>query len=210
MYDPYFYMKKILLVFGTRPEAIKMAPVFKELEKRKERCRPIVCVTGQHRAMLDQALAVFNISPDIDLNVMRPDQGLAGLTAGLFTALDKTIGEARPEWVVAQGDTTTAFVAAMAAYYRKTPFAHVEAGLRTHDNYSPFPEEINRRIADIVAARCFAPTARARKALLAEGIDEQRILLTGNTVVDALQDIAAREYDWSNGPLRFLRERATR
>ena len=194
----------ILSVLGTRPEAVKMAPVVRALALHSDRVRSVVVVTGQHRRMLDQVLDVFPITPDHDLDVMRPDQSLAGLTAALFVGLDRVISKVGPAWVLAQGDTTSAFVASMTAYYHGVRFGHVEAGLRTGDKQRPFPEEINRRIADLVADAHFAPTERARQALLREGCPDATILVTGNTGIDALLDVAARPYDWSAGPLAAL------
>jgi UDP-N-acetylglucosamine 2-epimerase len=197
-------MRNIICVIGTRPEAIKMAPVVEELARHRDRFRPVVCATGQHREMLDQVLALFGIVPDYDLKLMQPDQSLSQLTAGLFTGLDRVLGEVEPDWVLAQGDTTTAMVAAIVAYYHRRKFGHVEAGLRTGDKYRPFPEEVNRRLADVVADAHFAPTERARKALLLEGVPETSIHVTGNTVVDAVREITARPYDWKDGPLAGL------
>jgi UDP-N-acetylglucosamine 2-epimerase len=197
-------MITVLSVIGTRPEAIKMAPVVQELARHPQRVRALVCATGQHRELLDQALDLFGIVPDFDLKLMQPDQGLAELTAGLCTGLDRVLGAVQPDWVLAQGDTTTALVAGLLAYYHRRPFGHVEAGLRTGDKYRPFPEEINRRLADVIADAHFAPTARARQALLREGIPDGRIHVTGNTVVDAVQAIASRPYDWESGPLAGL------
>jgi UDP-N-acetylglucosamine 2-epimerase (non-hydrolysing) len=194
----------ILSVFGTRPEAVKMAPVIQALARHSDRVRSVVVVTGQHRRMLDQVLDVFPITVDHDLDVMRPDQSLASLTAALFDGLDRVISEVRPAWVLAQGDTTSAFAASMTAYYRRVRFGHVEAGLRTGDKQRPFPEEINRRIADLVADAHFAPTERARQALVREGCPDANILVTGNTGIDALLDVASRPYDWSAGPLAIL------
>ena len=151
-------MLTVLSIFGTRPEAIKMAPVVKELSNHATRVRSVVCVVAQHREMLDQVLSLFEIKPDYDLNLMRPNQTLAQLTAKLFTGLDEVVTEVNPDWVLAQGDTTTVFVAAMIAFYRQVAFGHVEAGLRTGDRQRPFPEEINRRIADMAASLYFAPT----------------------------------------------------
>ena len=190
-------MKTVLSVIGTRPEAIKMAPVIQELQRHADRARSVVCVTGQHRQMLESALTLFEIRPDHDLALMQPDQSLSGLTARLFSALDPVVREVRPDWVLAQGDTTTVFVAAVVAFYNGVPFGHVEAGLRTGDRRRPFPEEINRRLADAVADLYFAPTAGARQALLREGVADDRILVTGNTVIDALLSVAGREFDWS-------------
>jgi UDP-N-acetylglucosamine 2-epimerase len=194
----------ILCVIGTRPEAIKMAPVVSGLQRMPDRARCVVCVTSQHREMLDQVLPLFDIRPDHDLDVMRPDQTLSDLTAGLITALTPVVRETAPDWVVAEGDTTTVLAAALVAFYHRVPFAHVEAGLRTGDPYSPFPEEINRRVADTIAELMFAPTERNRQALRAEGVADDRIVVTGNTVVDALLATAARPYDWASGPLAGL------
>jgi UDP-N-acetylglucosamine 2-epimerase len=179
-------MTTILCVIGTRPEAIKMAPVVRELRRRPERVRCVVCATAQHREMLDQVLELFGIVPEHDLDVMRPDQALPALTAALLQGLDGVAAAVRPDWVVAQGDTTTVLAAALVAYYRRVRFAHVEAGLRTGDLARPFPEEANRRIADVTADLLFAPTAAARAALEREGAAAERVLVTGNTVVDAL------------------------
>jgi UDP-N-acetylglucosamine 2-epimerase (non-hydrolysing) len=197
----------VLSIIGTRPEAIKMAPVIKELERFSGEIRSVVCSTGQHRQMLDQVLQLFAITPDLDLGLMTHDQGLAQLTARLFTGLDDVLAETRPDVVLAQGDTTTVLVAALVAYYRGIPFGHVEAGLRTGDRRRPFPEEINRRLADAVTDLYFAPTERSRQALLREGFADRDIFVTGNTVIDALLDVAGREdYDWAGGPLAGLPE----
>jgi UDP-N-acetylglucosamine 2-epimerase len=175
----------VLSVFGTRPEAVKMAPVVRELAARPG-VRSVVCVTAQHREMLDQVLDTFAIRPDYDLGLMRERQDLAQLAAGALTALSPVLDEVRPDAVLVQGDTTTALAAALAAFYRRVPVGHVEAGLRTGDRYSPFPEEINRRVVGVVATWHFAPTERAARALRAEGVDPGDIFVTGNTVVDAL------------------------
>jgi len=197
-------MLTVLNVFGTRPEAIKMAPVIMELGQHSNRVRSVICSVAQHREMLDQVLSVFEIEPDYDLNLMQPEQSLSRLTANLFAGLEPVVCEVRPDWILAQGDTTTVFVAAMVAFYHRIAFGHVEAGLRTGDRARPFPEEINRRLADLVATAYFAPTENARQALLREGCSERDIYVTGNTVVDALNDVAAREYDWQSGPLSGL------
>jgi UDP-N-acetylglucosamine 2-epimerase (non-hydrolysing) len=197
-------MIRVLSVFGTRPEAVKMAPVVQELERHPEQFRSVVCSTGQHREMLDQVLSLFAITPDHDLNLMQFDQSLAQLTARLFTALDNILEQVKPDCVLAEGDTTTVLVASLAAFYRHIPFGHVEAGLRTGDKLRPFPEEINRRLADVVTDLYFAPTERARQALLAEGYGDQHIYVTGNTVIDALLQVAARDYAWAGSPLAGL------
>jgi UDP-N-acetylglucosamine 2-epimerase len=196
----------VLSIFGTRPEAIKMAPVVGELHRRSSEVRSLVCVTGQHRQMLDQVLKIFSIRPDFDLNLMRPNQTLAGLTAALFESVDRVVDQARPDWILAQGDTTTVMVAGLVAYYRRVRFGHVEAGLRTGDKFRPFPEEINRRIADLLADAYFAPTEKSRQALLSEGIAPGLVHVTGNTVIDALKDVAARPFDWRNSQLSALPE----
>ncbi|HUY92654.1 MAG TPA: UDP-N-acetylglucosamine 2-epimerase (non-hydrolyzing) [Pirellulales bacterium] len=177
---------RLLLTFGARPEAIKMAPVVQSCLRRPEEIEPIVCATGQHREMLAQVTDYFDIRPDVDLAVMQPGQSLAGLTARLLTGLDETIVRYAPDCVVAQGDTTTVLAAALAAFYRRTPFVHVEAGLRTGDLQSPWPEELNRRAASLATSLHCAPTRRAADHLLAEGVLAERIRVTGNTVIDAL------------------------
>jgi UDP-N-acetylglucosamine 2-epimerase (non-hydrolysing) len=177
---------KVLCLFGTRPEGIKMAPVIRELRKYPTRADVRVCVTGQHREMLDQVLDLFEIVPDHDLHIMRADQSLTEVTAAALTGLDAVIASERPDWVVVQGDTTTAMVAALVAFYHRIRIAHVEAGLRSWNRAHPFPEEMNRRIADNLSDLHFAPTAQARENLLREGIDGRTILVTGNTVIDAL------------------------
>jgi UDP-N-acetylglucosamine 2-epimerase (non-hydrolysing) len=185
---------KTLTVFGTRPEAIKLAPVLQELRKFPE-IESRVCVTAQHREMLDQVLRIFEITPDYDLNLMRPNQSLSQITADALLSLESVIQRERPDVVITQGDTTTAFVASLAAFYAQIKIARVEAGLRTGNKYSPFPEEINRLLADHLADLHFAPTARARENLLREGIPAETIFVTGNTVIDALQRIWARVKD---------------
>lgn len=197
-------MLTVLSVIGTRPEAIKMAPVVQELASHSARVRSVVCVTAQHRTMLDQVLECFAIQPDYDLNVMRADQTLSEMTADLLRGIDSVLAQVRPDWVLAQGDTTTVFAAALAAHYHQVRFGHVEAGLRTGERYQPFPEEINRRLADALASLHFAPTERCRQALLKEGYPADDILVTGNTVIDALLEVAAQPYDWSAGPLAAI------
>lgn len=177
---------KILSVFGTRPEAIKMAPLVRELKRHAERFEVAVCVTAQHRQMLDQVLQLFRIDPDYDLNVMKPNQDLWNLTADVLVQMKSVVTAAAPHLVLVHGDTTTTLAASLAAFYAKTPVGHVEAGLRTFNKYYPFPEEINRVIADSISALHFAPTQRSVENLKASGISSEGIYLTGNTVIDAL------------------------
>lgn len=188
-------MLKIMCVAGTRPEAIKMAPVVRELEKHPDLFTPVLCVTGQHRQMLDQVLDIFDLSPDHDLNIMQPEQTLASLTGRLVVALDAVIGTEKPDWILVQGDTTSAMVAGLVAFYHQVKIGHIEAGLRTQNKYQPYPEEINRRITDVLADLYFAPTERARANLLREGVNPKRITITGNTVIDALLMMAERVKD---------------
>ncbi len=178
-------MKKILSVFGTRPEAIKMAPLVSALA-RAQGIESRVCVTGQHRAMLDSVLELFEIHPDYDLDIMGANQGLDHITTAVLQGVARVIADFKPDHVLVHGDTSTAFAAALAAFYAKVPVGHVEAGLRTGDIYAPFPEEMNRRLVDNIAETFFAPTASSRDALLGEGKDSSKILVTGNTVIDAL------------------------
>jgi len=192
---------KVLSIFGTRPEAIKMAPVVKRLKRHPDHFTSVVCVTAQHRRMLDQVLALFDIRPDYDLNIMRPDQTLAQVTANALTGLDAVLRAEKPDWVLIQGDTTTAMAGALAAFYHRIRVGHVEAGLRTWDKFQPFPEEINRRVADAVCDLHFAPTGTSRENLLREGVDAVSVFVTGNTVIDALLDVAGRDYDWREGEL---------
>lgn len=183
--------KKITLVFGTRPEAVKLCPVALALRGRPE-VEARVCVTAQHRQMLDQVLEVFGVAPDADLNLMQPNQTLAGLTARAVTALDEYLGRERPDIILVQGDTTTVFAASLAAYYQRVAVGHVEAGLRTWNKFSPFPEEMNRVMTSRIADWHFAPTEGARKNLLGEGVADARVFVTGNTVIDALHFAVAR------------------
>ena len=176
---------KILSVFGTRPEAVKMAPIVRQLAGTKG-IESRVCVTAQHRQMLDQVLDLFEIQPNYDLDLMRDDQTLADLSASIFTHLDPVLTDFQPDWILAQGDTTTVAITSLLAYYRRVRFGHVEAGLRTRDKWQPFPEEINRRVAGVIADLHFAPTDWARQNLLREGIDDSIIKVTGNPVIDAL------------------------
>lgn len=178
--------RKILLVFGTRPEAIKIAPLVKEFQRRPDKFETTVCVTGQHRQMLDQVLRLFDIRPDYDLDIMRQGQDLYDVTARVLTGIRDVLEESRPDVVLVHGDTTTSTAAALAAFYRQIPVGHVEAGLRTHNIYSPWPEEMNRQLTGRIATWHFAPTLLARQNLLAEGVKEANITVTGNTVIDAL------------------------
>lgn len=187
------HQKHVLCIVGTRPEGIKMAPLIKAL-KREPWAHVTVLATAQHRGLLDQVLSLFDIQPDVDLNIMRANQALPELTARLITALDENFGEFSPDVVLAQGDTTTVMTAALVAFYRRIPFGHVEAGLRTHDLDNPFPEEMNRLVAGHLARWHFVPTERSRKNLLREGIPDSAIHVTGNTVIDALLEVAAT--DW--------------
>jgi UDP-N-acetylglucosamine 2-epimerase (non-hydrolysing) len=180
---------KILAVYGTRPEAIKMAPVIRALRRRPETFEVTVCATGQHREMLDQVQELMGLAPDLDLRLMRRDQTLNGLSAAALAAVDEVLAARSPDWLLVQGDTTTAMAAALAAFHRRVRVGHVEAGLRTGDLARPFPEEANRRIVDALAAALFAPTARAGRALLAEGRDPAAVHVVGNTVIDALQSL---------------------
>jgi UDP-N-acetylglucosamine 2-epimerase (non-hydrolysing) len=184
-------VKKILSVFGTRPEAIKLAPVIQAIEAAPD-LESGVLVTAQHRELLDQPMAQFGISPDYDLNLMRPGHSLADLTAGVVQGVDEVLRQENPDFVLVQGDTTTVFGSCLAAFYRGVPVGHVEAGLRSFDLANPFPEEANRRLVGQLTTLHFAPTARSRANLLAENVPSDRVLLTGNTVVDALQWVVAR------------------
>ncbi len=179
-------MKKLLLVFGTRPEAIKMAPLVKVLQKDTTNFQTIVCVTGQHREMLDQVLRIFDIHPDYDLNIMKQGQDLYDVTVRVLTGMRDVLRETQPDVVLVHGDTTTSTAAALAAFYRQIPVGHVEAGLRTHNIYSPWPEEMNRQITGRIASYHFAPTMLSKDNLLAEHVNETKITVTGNTVIDAL------------------------
>lgn len=184
--------KKVFAVFGTRPEAIKIAPVIKALGKAKDRFEVVTCVTAQHRMMLDQMLSVFGIKPDIDLDLMENNQSLASLTSKAVIQLSQVIKSIKPDITLVQGDTTTAMVSGLVSFYEKVPVGHIEAGLRTCDQYNPFPEEINRRIIGSVATYHFAPTQSAVSALLAEGVNSEQIFLIGNTVIDALRMMTSR------------------
>ena len=185
-------MKKVMLVFGTRPEAIKMAPLVKEFQKCPENFQTIVCVTGQHRQMLDQVLDLFEITPDFDLNIMKQGQDLYDVTARVLTGMRDILKEAKPDVVLVHGDTTTSTTAALAAFYQQIPVGHVEAGLRTHNIYSPWPEEMNRQITGRIATYNFAPTLLSKSNLLKENINPDSIVVTGNTVIDALHQVVTK------------------
>ena len=194
---------KVMSVFGTRPETIKMAPLVKELEKREE-FHSVVCVTAQHRQMLDQVLEAFQIRPDYDLDIMKPGQTLSDITARVLKGLEGVIAKEKPDMVLVHGDTTTTFAGALAAYYSQTAVGHVEAGLRTYDKYSPFPEEMNRQFVGCVADLHFAPTDGARDNLLKEGKKPETIVVTGNTAIDALKTTVREDYsdeilEWAKG-----------
>lgn len=199
---------KVLSIFGTRPEAIKMAPLVKELEKRDE-IDSIVCVTAQHREMLDQVLETFNIKPDYDLNIMKQGQTLSEITSRALLGLEEVIKECKPDIVLVHGDTTTTFAGALAAFYNQVSIGHVEAGLRTNDKYSPFPEEMNRQMVDCMTDMFFAPTEISKGNLLLENIDENKIYITGNTAIDAMsttvkEDYHHNELDWIKDNERLI------
>ena len=185
---------KVLSVFGTRPEAIKMAPIIKELEKRKE-IKSIVCVTAQHRKMLDQVLQIFDIKPDYDLDIMKQGQTLSDITSRALYGLEDVIKETRPDIVLVHGDTTTTFAGALAAFYNHINIGHVEAGLRTNNKYSPYPEEMNRQMVDCMTDMYFAPTKLSKQNLINENIDESKIYVTGNTAIDAMSTTIKENYN---------------
>ena len=186
-------MKTVMLVFGTRPEAIKMCPLVNELKTRKG-LKTLVCVTGQHRQMLDQVLSVFNVTPDYDLSIMKAGQTLFDITTGILSRIGEVLDEAKPDVVLVHGDTSTTFVTALACFYKQIPVGHVEAGLRTYDIYSPYPEEFNRQAVSIVSKYNFAPTQQSKDNLLKEGKDEKNIYVTGNTAIDALKTTVREDY----------------
>jgi UDP-N-acetylglucosamine 2-epimerase (non-hydrolysing) len=195
---------KVTVVVGTRPEAIKVAPVIDGLKSHPEEFQTIIVATAQHRELLDQALSLFHIKPDIDLNLMDQGQGLPELTGRVLEKLSATLDEVRPDIILVQGDTTTVFASSLAAFYQKIPVAHIEAGLRSYNKYSPFPEEINRRITSVLADIHFAPTLSAKEALLNEGVATEKIVITGNTVVDALTHISQLSFSFDNPELGSL------
>ncbi|MDI6791381.1 MAG: UDP-N-acetylglucosamine 2-epimerase (non-hydrolyzing) [bacterium] len=198
-------MRRVLVVFGTRPEAIKLAPVIKEFGKYPERFQCITCVTAQHRQMLDQVLNLFEIEPDHDLNIMQKNQTPKEALVNALNGLEDVYAGEKSEIVLVQGDTTTTLAASLAAFYQRIKIGHIEAGLRTGDKYNPFPEEINRRLTSHLADFHFVPTVRARDNLLKEGIKEKKIFLTGNTVIDALLEVAGRDYEFKDTRLRELK-----
>ena len=185
-------MKKIMLVFGTRPEAIKMCPLVREFKKHPADFKTVVCVTGQHREMLHQVLDIFDVKPDYDLAIMKEGQDLYDVTSRVLTGMRDVLDKEKPDVVLVHGDTTTSMAAALAAFYRQIPVGHVEAGLRTNNIYSPWPEEMNRQITGRIATYDFSPTLLSRDNLLREGVDPQKITVTGNTVIDALQQVVLR------------------
>ena len=202
-------MKKVMLVFGTRPEAIKMCPLVNELKKRTTTIETVVCVTGQHRQMLDQVLKAFEITPDYDLSIMKSGQTLFDITTNILTSIKAVLEEVKPDVVLVHGDTSTTFVTALACFYLQIPVGHVEAGLRTHNIYSPYPEEFNRQAVSIIARYNFAPTERSKQNLVKEGKLESSIYITGNTAIDALKttvhsDYSHPELDWAAGSRLIL------
>jgi len=202
--------KKILFIFGTRPEAIKLAPVINKFAEHTKSFKTVVVVTAQHRQMLDQVLRLFGISPDHDLNIMSHDQSLPQVAAKALKGLDGLLAQEHPDLVFVQGDTTTTFIGALAAFYHRIPVAHVEAGLRTYNRYHPYPEEINRVITSSLADIHFAPTARSKSNLLRENISPSKIFITGNTVIDALLDVANREHHFEGILKRVFTNKRTR
>jgi UDP-N-acetylglucosamine 2-epimerase (non-hydrolysing) len=195
---------KVLTVFGTRPEAIKMMPVIIELKRYSDKFNVIVAVSGQHREMLDQVLNLFEIIPDYDLNIMRKSQSLSQITCGVLNGVENILEKENPDIVLVQGDTSTTFAGALAAFYHQTPVGHIEAGLRTYNKYNPFPEEKNRQLASILADLHFAPTQKAKENLIREGIQFEKIHVTGNTVVDALFMIIKRGFKFKLPPLSTI------
>jgi UDP-N-acetylglucosamine 2-epimerase (non-hydrolysing) len=196
-------MHKVALVVGTRPEAIKMAPIMLELRKDR-RMRPLLILTAQHRSMCDDVLEVFRLKPDYDLDIMKPNQSLFEVTARLVRKLEGVLAEEMPDIVLVQGDTTSTFVGSLCSYYLRIPVGHVEAGLRTHRKYSPFPEEINRKLTTAITDLHFAPTRVARDALLREGVSKARVFVVGNPVIDALLHVASKEYPFKSLPLKEI------
>ena len=196
-------MIKVMTVFGTRPEAIKMAPLVLALKKEPS-IQCVLCVTAQHREMLDQVLELFDLIPDYDLNIMKPNQTIGMITSNVILGLEEVLEEVKPDIVLVHGDTTTTFATALAAFYHRVKVGHVEAGLRTYDKYSPFPEEVNRVLTGHIADLHFAPTERNRENLLKEGIPDEEIIVTGNTVIDALLTVAEKPYEFEDETLKAL------
>jgi UDP-N-acetylglucosamine 2-epimerase (non-hydrolysing) len=201
--------KRIMFVFGTRPEGIKMAPVIKEVEKYPDILEPILVVTGQHRQMLDQVMRVFNLEPDYDLGIMEANQTITNIVTKSMTGLEDILLREKPDMLLVQGDTSTVFAAALEAFYYKVPVGHVEAGLRTFDKWSPFPEEINRKLTTSLADLHFAPTRTAAKNLLGEQVPKDKVYLTGNTVIDALLEVAGRPFSLEQAGLKLSQTRKT-
>ncbi len=194
---------KVMSVFGTRPEAIKMAPLVRKLQEAPD-VESVLCVTAQHREMLDQVLELFELVPDYDLNIMKPNQTLSMITANVIRGIEEVLVREKPDVVLVHGDTSTTFASALAAFYQQIPVGHVEAGLRTYDPYSPFPEEMNRVLTSDIAAMHFAPTERNRQNLLREGIRFEDIFVTGNTVIDALLEVAGKPYEFEDDALKNI------
>lgn len=186
---------KVMTIFGTRPEAIKMAPLVLELERQNDRFESIVTITAQHREMLDQVLDIFDISPDYDLDIMKKNQSLSQITSNVIIGLEEAMKKAQPDIVLVHGDTTTTFAASLAAFYQQIKIGHVEAGLRTYDKYSPYPEEMNRQLTDVLTDIYFAPTVNSQKNLLIENFPEEKIYITGNTAIDALNETVQKDYE---------------
>ncbi len=195
---------KVMTVFGTRPEAIKMAPLVKELEKHPDKIESIVCVTAQHRQMLDQVLEIFDIKPDYDLNIMKDRQTLVEIVSRSLEGLDQVMKDAKPDIVLVHGDTSTTFVGSLAAFYNQIAVGHVEAGLRTFDKYAPYPEEVNRRITGVISDMHFSPTERNRQNLLRENVKDEDIFVTGNTVIDALKTTVREDYTFKDETLKNM------
>jgi len=202
--------KKVVFIFGTRPEAIKLAPVINKFSEHTKSFKTVVVVTAQHRQMLDQVLRLFRISPDHDLDIMTYDQTLAQVTAKALEGLDRILAQENPDLVFVQGDTTTTFIGALAAFYHRIPVAHVEAGLRTYDRYHPYPEEINRIMTSSLAELNLAPTQRSKENLLRENISPLKVFVTGNTVIDALLDVTAKEYNFNGILAEIFARKGTR
>lgn len=194
---------KVLTVFGTRPEAIKMAPLVKKMNK-DSRIESILCVTAQHREMLDQVMELFELVPDYDLNIMKPNQTISQITSNVLIGLEEILKKEKPDMILVHGDTTTTFASALAGFYQRIKVGHVEAGLRTYDKYSPYPEEMNRILTGNIADIHFAPTERNRQNLLREAIQDDKIFITGNTVIDALLEVANKPYEFENEVLKDI------